>query len=367
MNWNSGGDDRATRDRERDTGREWSNPDDSEFTTLKAETKELDYEGLLDDPEYVDFLEAFGELEMPSDGGVDITELLEIDEHGVEDGADDEEAGAAIDEAVDASAELSLGEIPDEVANGGRSDSGESGSNVDETVDAAGEKAGDAPDDDATGETPAGDTSEEATAVATDDLEHDDTDDGDEAHSPPVDDFIAAVSAEDVTDEKRAEIRRALGVGPPKRVEVQLNHLKSRFLDLEAYIQAMEDILDAEADPLGDIETLEEDVESLRQELNTVTEQLDSLESSVESIEAAQTEDVERVEASIQELRSSVEHDVSALAQNLRSLLTWRERLGKAMQHDESRDATRSTAIKHGTTDDDPDAATDQMFEFPEQ
>ncbi|WP_460921693.1 hypothetical protein [Salinarchaeum chitinilyticum] len=357
MNWNSGGDDHARGNRELDIGREQSGPDDGEFTNLKAETKQLDYEGLLDDPEYVDFLEAFGELEMPSDGGVDISELLESDE--------DEEAEAVDEPDDDTSAKLSLGEIPEEVANGGRSDADVAESNADETADVAVEGTGDTRDGDVTGE-PTSDRSEDGDAVASDDAESDEVP---ETRSPPVDDFIESVSAEDVTDEQRAEIRKALGVGPPKRVEVQLNHLKSRFLDLEAYIQAMEDILDAEADPLGDIESLEEDVASLQRELDAVTDQLDSLESSVESLEAAQTDDVERMEASIEELRSSVQHDVSALAQNLRSLLTWRERLGEAMQHDESRGATRSTAIGRRATDEDrdPDAAIDQTFEFPEQ
>lgn len=40
----------------------------------------------------------------------------------------------------------------------------------------------------------------------------------------------------------------------------------------------MEDILNAEADPLGDIESLQKDVDSLQRELDDVTDKLDSLE-----------------------------------------------------------------------------------------
>jgi archaellum component FlaC len=278
MNWNDRGDDNGPGGiGDPVTGR--SDADEA-FARIQAETAEVDYEGLLNDPEYVEFLEAFGEFEMPSDGDMEISELVEADE------------------------------------DGGAADDGDEGTQAVAVVD-------DRPASSDRNDTPA--------LVATTSADDAATDGG----SAVVDEFIAAVADGDVSEGQRAELREALGLGPPRRVEVQLNHLKSRFLDLEAYIRAMEDLLDAGADPIGDIESLEEDVDSIRGRLELITDDIEALETELAEQRAEQSADVEALADDVAQLRTSVSRDVSVLARELRSLKDWRERLQGAMEPDE--------------------------------
>jgi len=192
-------------------------PGTEQFGELQDEVDEMSADGLVEDPSYLEFLDRYGELEMEEDS-VSLDELLG--------GQDTSKKG-------------------DDAAYEGR---------VDSTTD---HQQGD----------------EQRITVTDGDAEERET----QAESTPVDELIDALENGAATDGKRAELRKALGIQDRRRMEVQFTHLKSRFLDLEAYIQAMEDLFDTDTDLLDEVEALNEEVAEVHDEIETQVERIDRL------------------------------------------------------------------------------------------
>lgn len=320
-------DSRPNAERARDEDRDRSSEPESEFDELQSQTIELDYQELLNDPEYIDFLEAFGELKMPSDGPSEIEDLLEKESNDTQ--ASGEEAAEQHREVIGASAE----DDPEASGTEGGRHSADPGHHEGEeaarqfvTQWNAHQLSGPDPDAARTAsENPEGDGRRSSTENSAKSQQEADT----------VEAFIQSVESEEVSDEQRQALRRALDLDTPRHVEVQLNHLKSRFLDLEAYIRTMEDLLDADVDPLADIAELQADLTALRSDLDETIHRIESLESQIQTLEADRSADVERIEDSLDDLQASVQHDVSEIAGELRDVIRWRARLADAAAYDD--------------------------------
>lgn len=162
-----------------------------------------------------------------------------------------------------------------------------------------------------------------------------------------ADEFIAAISSEGVSSEQRTAIREALGLENRKRAEVQLKYLKSRFLELEAYIAAMEELFDSDVDPIAELESLRSDVSQLRDEIETTDRHQNSLERQMASIERTQTGRFERIEAELEGLRTTVERDVVAVQSDLRQISDWKQRLAEAVQENSESPRRTTNTCEH--------------------
>lgn len=343
---------------------ERSEADPDEFEALQEETGEIEYDRLLEDPEYIDFLEAFGELSMPEDSAeVSMEELLE------ESRADDEKSGttpapdggdgdasdpnvdvdwesavssgeadtisAPADEATDSSTDDVIGlELPndDSAHETNAEDADESGSAapVSRGAEVDVDEEGSAPNATESAGIPLQGLSSTAEGGSTSTETSDGDVSGDGTNAEAVEQLIEVVADDAVSDGQRAKLRDALGLEHPRRTQVQLNHLKSRFVDLEAYIRAMEDMLDADADPLGDIEALQAEVSSIRSDVEQTARRIEDIGDELEAMDEEHAVAVEEVEGSLAELRSSIEQDVTVIARELRDLHDWRRRVAEA-------------------------------------
>lgn len=146
-------------------------------------------------------------------------------------------------------------------------------------------------------------------------------DDGVEEESDAAASLISALENEGVTDAQRERLRDALGIQDRRRMEVQLNHLKSRFLDLEAYIRAMEDLFDTGTDPLEEIETF-------RRELDELRTKLDELEDERVSNET----ELRELKRSLERTQSTADRHIQSIESELERARTWRERVEAAFR-----------------------------------
>ena len=228
-----------------------------EFTDVQAEVDEVEFEELLEDPAYIDFLESIGQLTMPDDD-VTLDELVEL----------------LPNDAV----------VPDGAA-------------------------------DAT-------TESEATP-----------------RSKAVDAIVDALESDEVSQAQRAALREALGLESQKRTEVQLNHLKSRFLDLEAYIEAMEDFFDRNQTPLDELEEHRSAIESLEDELETLNDRLESVEQHLERVvddRETHGDRLAELEGALEQTRGTLQRNFAVIETELQAAKRWRTRVSNAAQASES-------------------------------
>lgn len=161
--------------------------------------------------------------------------------------------------------------------------------------------------------------------------------DGDEDQETvlDVDMLITALEDEDVSDSKRAKLRNALGIRDNRQVEVQLNYLKSRFLDLEAYIEAMEDLFGADTDLLEEMDELHTELVGVHDELATQTDRIDQLEADIEALKddgGRRDAELASIERRLDETSEMIEHNLSAIESELNTARKWRENLESAFQ-----------------------------------
>lgn len=233
----------------------------NEFSDVQAEVDEVEFEELLEDPAYIDFLESIGQLTMPEDD-VTLDELVEI--------------------------------LPNDAV---------------------------APDG-------AGDATTESAGTP---------------RSKAVDAIVDALESDEVSQGQRAALRQALGLESQKRTEVQLNHLKSRFLDLEAYIEAMEDFFDRNQTPLDELEEHRSAIESLEAELETLNDRLEGVEGTLERLADTQEADGDRIddlERTIERTHETLERNFAVIERELQAGSRWRTQVSNAVQvgerdHDE--------------------------------
>lgn len=202
-------------------GTEKSASDDTsaqvEYETLSAEVSEVEFETLLEDPAYFDFLESYGELAMPSDDE-DLT----------------------VDDLIERNP--ALVETREESSN------------------AASTKRSESP------------------------------------RSKFVTGLTDALESDDISAEERTALREALGLQSQKRTEVQLNYLKTRFLDLEAYLQAMEDFFDRNQTPYDELERQRTELATLSADQTALSERFDLARQRFEDVAGRQERYGERLE-----------------------------------------------------------------------
>lgn len=227
------------------------------FDELQTEVEETPPEEVLEDPEYLDFLESFGQLSVEEDE-LTLDELLEQD---------------------------------------------------------AGQPA-------SSSERPSG------------------TDSPEPEGSEVVDKLLAEFERGAVTPTQRAALRTALGLEERKRLEVQLNHLKSRFIDLEAYIQAMEEFLDEEDDPLEAIDALQSDLATVTAVVDAQIDRLEAVERAVTVLAQQQKtrqKDLAALEASVEQTRRTLKRNFAVIETELKRNREWRERVTPAATRDHER------------------------------
>ncbi|MCL9815174.1 hypothetical protein [Natranaeroarchaeum aerophilus] len=244
------------------------------FGELQNEVDELSPAGLVQDPEYLEFLDSHGELEMTEDS-VSLDDLL----------------GEDADSTNDSQSKST---------NGGPEQQRDGKQRIEPT-------------------------------------EGEEDSDGVEGQGVPinVDTLITALEDEDVTDSKRAKLRNALGIRDNRQVEVQLNYLKSRFLDLEAYLQAMEDLFDTDTDLLEEVDELHAELARLRNDMAAQRDRLDQLEADIETLrnDSGRHEgELATIERRLDETNEMIEQNLSAIEAELNTARQWRENVESAFQ-----------------------------------
>ncbi len=159
--------------------------------------------------------------------------------------------------------------------------------------------------------------------------------DEDQESSLQVDELITALEHERVSDSKRARLRNALGIRDNRQVEVQLNYLKSRFLDLEAYLQAMEDLFDTDTDLLAEIDELHTELARLRDNITEQNERIEQLEADVETLKddgGRREAELATIERRLDETNEMIEHNLSAIERELNTARQWRENVASAFR-----------------------------------
>ncbi len=161
--------------------------------------------------------------------------------------------------------------------------------------------------------------------------------DGDENQKTAidVDMLITALEDEDVSDSKRAKLRNALGIRDNRQVEVQLNYLKSRFLDLEAYIEAMEDLFGADTDLLEEVDELHGELGRLRDSITEQNERIERLEADVETLKddgSRREAELATIEGRLEETNEMIEQNLSAIETELNTARQWRENVASAFR-----------------------------------
>jgi len=227
------------------------------FGELQDETDEIGIEGLLEDPEYLDFLDSFGEFEMEEDS-VGFDELVEESQNG------------------DHTGRFSI-------------------SCESDTPDHAMQPAG----------------------------------------SDAIDELIETLTSEGVSEDQQAQLREILGIKNRRRMEVQLNHLKSRFLDLEAYIQAMEDLFDADTDLLSEIDEIENELSEVRDQMKTQADRLDGIEQELETLATDQKlheDELTSVEESLNQTKAVLRQNFSTIESELKTAKRWRAQVREAFE-----------------------------------
>lgn len=250
-------------------------PGTEQFGELQDEVDEMSADGLVEDPGYLEFLDEYGELEMEEDS-VSLDELLS--EGNTSDGGYDAADEGSVDSAT--------------------ADQRDGEQQITVTDADAGEREA-------------------------------------QAESTPVDELIEALENGAATDGKRSELREALGIQDRRRMEVQFTHLKSRFLDLEAYIQAMEDLFDTDTDLLGEVEALNEELAAVHDEIETQVERIDRLEAEIEAIKQdgqRRDADLDTLEGAVDETKTTLRRNLTAIEGELKNARQWREDVAEAFR-----------------------------------
>lgn len=171
--------------------------------------------------------------------------------------------------------------------------------------------------------------------------------------SAVVDDLIEELRGDGVTESQRSELREALGLADLKQIEIQLTHLKSRFFDLEAYVQAIESRF--EPDRVDDLEAIRADLEALREEVDSHADHLESIHRGLVTLDRRQQrlgEDVESVEESVDGTRDALRRNLSIIERELERHREWRTRRRSAAGDSSStgRSTDSSTTADAGPT-----------------
>ena len=137
-----------------------------------------------------------------------------------------------------------------------------------------------------------------------------DGDDEDSSSVVAVEGGIAAVLAAElrngnVSEEDRALLKKELGSGVPRSVEVRLSRVQSQVEDLSAYTDALEEFIDENGTATEIFGDLRSDVEELSSELDEITVDLDSA--------AAERADLSADLATVRTGVNTVERDLEAL------------------------------------------------------
>ena len=157
-----------------------------------------------------------------------------------------------------------------------------------------------------------------------------------------VDTFIHHLEA-GLSEEQATRLQEGLtdAVLPRSSLEVRVMYLQSRFQELSAYIDALEEFIDEHgsgdrilAELTDDVETVQDQLEHGEAELDTLTARVDSTETHTESLETAFESRHHSVDDQLSELESAIE-DVrdgqQALDDRVSGLETFRDSLKDAM------------------------------------
>lgn len=163
-------------------------------------------------------------------------------------------------------------------------------------------------------------------------------DDGEDDRSTLVDELIAELEGGAVSERQRAALLDGLGVGKTEPIEIQLDHLKARFVDLEAYLEVMEDTFGRDPGVLESIEALEDELATLRSEVEAATGRLETVERAVAALAKSNRNrhtEVAALDRSVTETNAALERNFTIIERELERNRAWRSRVHAATESDD--------------------------------
>lgn len=161
-----------------------------------------------------------------------------------------------------------------------------------------------------------------------------------------VDRLIEELEAEELTPSERATLQDAFGGAPTRSESVSLEHLKAEVMDLRAYTDALEALIDADGTADDRFEACHDRIDTLDAELETLREELTAVDS---------TANIDRIEARMDDLETAIEtlhQDLETVKSTLADLEAWQAGIKAAVDADETA----------ASEEFDPSASTTEMI-----
>lgn len=160
--------------------------------------------------------------------------------------------------------------------------------------------------------------------------------------------LVQALESGAIDDQRRTELREALGIESTHSMDVRLEYLQKRVDNLAAYTDAWEAFLSEQGSGREFMESMRDGLENIEDrldglegdgasdgvsdEIDAVEDRLDAVESTLANLEGRYDEDVARLDTRIDSIGSklsgrldTVEDAISATQEKVSSLLQWRE------------------------------------------
>jgi archaellum component FlaC len=158
------------------------------------------------------------------------------------------------------------------------------------------------------------------------------TTDGDD----PVEQFLARLDGQTLTDQQRETLRSELGLESIASMDARLDHCQKQLSDLAAYVNALEAFIDEEGKGQQLIDSFSADLEAVESELAAVDDELDetideqvALRDRVDELEAAVGslqgvhDDVADLEARLDESTDDLRAEIDDVRASVEELQQW--------------------------------------------
>lgn len=173
---------------------------------------------------------------------------------------------------------------------------------------------------------------------------------GDHSSDRVVDRLLEELENDELTPAERATLQEAFGGSPSRSESVSLEHLKAEVMDLRAYTDALEELIDTEGTADDRFEACHDRIDTLDARLE---DELEALRAEIESVDTAA--DVDRIDDRMDDLEaaiSTLHQELETVKTRVDDLQTWRADIEAAVSDE---------TAQPDTTEIDPSATTTEM------
>lgn len=128
-----------------------------------------------------------------------------------------------------------------------------------------------------------------------------------ESNEPVIERLVTELSADDVDESLKDELRDEVSNTEPRSVDVRIKRLQSTVADLDAYTDALERFLDENGTAQELLDSLDERLETATSDIAALEEQVETVETTVEETTAELDDTTDRVDELEQRLGSDLD------------------------------------------------------------